>query len=222
MNLDPREALVEECRAAATLLAQRREPDFAKVTNCPPWTLKELTVHIWGTVQLPPCWVRSTLVPASAADYYRRAERKADAYRQRNVDHSQQAAERHKTGADAVRALSTTADALEVRLASEDLDQVIEVSAVGAMRLHDYLVTRVASVAIHGVDIAITLDLLPFTTANAERITADLVESLVGVRADSLGWTSGELISRGSGRTGLTETERDQLGELAAAFPSIT
>ena len=80
----------------STALASRLGPeDFRRLTNCPPWDLGELVVHIGMSIHLgdddlpaaaPGSGVRS------AADYYRRPERDTAPYRQANVDRTQRQA----------------------------------------------------------------------------------------------------------------------------------
>jgi uncharacterized protein (TIGR03083 family) len=222
VSLDPRSALDAECHAIAAVLSKRPEADFERVSNCAPWTLKELAVHVWGTIQMPSQWIPAATSPTAAPDYYRRAERETDAYRQLNVERSRRAAARYPTGRSAAEALREAADDVTDRLQREDMEQVVEVAGVGAMRLRDYLVTRVASVAIHGLDVAITLDEPPFTTPIAEQITVGLLEELIGEEAKQLGWSSQELIARASGRTTLTSAERARLGDLAGRFPVVS
>jgi hypothetical protein len=65
---------------------------FARATNCPPWTIQELVVHIASSItvgQRPPTAPLGA-APREAADYYRRPERGTAVYRQANIDHTRE------------------------------------------------------------------------------------------------------------------------------------
>lgn len=215
------DALVGECDAIADALDGVDEASFSRVTNCPPWTLKELVVHLWGTIQVGNAWTPTPEEPGTAADYYRRAERETTEYRTLNVVRSQRGAARYPTGAAAVTAFRRTAQEIPAKLASTDLTQAVQVANI-AIRIEDFLITRVVSVAIHGVDVAISLGVPPFTTPAAGAMTVALLEDLLGTSAKELGWTDAELIVRASGREELSAKEVSRLGDLAAKFPVLS
>jgi hypothetical protein len=83
-------ALHHESRALSAVLRQVHPGDFDRRTNCPPWNLNELVVHIAMSIhfadddELPAATPQSGVI--TAADYYRRPERDTSDYRQSNVD----------------------------------------------------------------------------------------------------------------------------------------
>lgn len=116
-------ALQKEGAELSDVLNGLGQRDFDRPTNCPPWSLRELIVHIADSLHVP---VTLPSAPAdqplkSAADYYRREERVSTAYRQRNVEEAQQAAQRPAPRADPASYFSQAAGLSIERLASEDL-----------------------------------------------------------------------------------------------------
>lgn len=194
------DVLVAECLTIERAVSDLEEDAFAQPTNCPPWSLKDLIVHVWQTLQLPPSFRTSTAAPATAADWYRRSERETTEYRAQNVDRARAAAERFSDGAASVAALVAAGHDIHRRLETIDGDAVISHPAVGAIRLNDFIVTRVISVTVHGVDIAISTGTSSFTTAEALDVTCCVLEDLLDASAVDLGWTKHELLLWATGR----------------------
>lgn len=182
MDVAPLVALEEESRALSTVLSAIDDQDFERSTNCPPWNLRDLVVHIADSLRLPAAWPSASAdVPLkSAADYYRRDERNTAAYRQRNVEDAQQSARRLPAAADAASYLGQAAFLVIERLEGQDLRRLVKVPKVGAMRLSDYVATRVMSVAAHGLDVAITLERTSWTTPPALATARGILVSLLG------------------------------------------
>ena len=182
-------------------LASVEDDGFSAESNCPPWTLKELVVHTWQTILLPPAFrTAEGGQPKAAADWYRRSERETPEYRRRNVDQGRAAAAAFATGAEAVRAFSASAVEFERRMAQEDPGRLIATPNVSPIAIQDYVVTRVVSVAVHGLDIAISVGRPPFTTRAALEVTCDVLEALLGTGRAALGWSAQELMAWGTGR----------------------
>jgi uncharacterized protein (TIGR03083 family) len=196
--------------------------DLARVTNCPPWTLHELVVHIADSITVPNLEMprpSEGLPPGSAADYYRRPERQTDEYRGSSVERTRTRAATipPETAAALFRdAWHRTSRAF----AESDLDQRVE-AAGRALTLGDYLLTRLMSVAAHGLDVAITLDRLPWTTHTALKALRPVLVDLLGA-VPPITWTDQDLLELGTGRRPLTEIERDAVGPLAARLPLLS
>jgi uncharacterized protein (TIGR03083 family) len=214
------DVLVEECLAVERALSDLHESAFDRLTNCPPWSLKDLIVHTWQTLQLPPSFRSSSAAPATASDWYRRSERETLEYRTQNVDRARAAAERFADGPACVAALVAAALEVRHRLASMDDAAVIAHPAVGAIRLNDFVVTRVISVAVHGVDIAISTGMSPFTTTEALGVTCSVLEDLLEASAAELGWTKLELLLWGTGRQPVPHGRASY--ELEQRLPAIS
>jgi uncharacterized protein (TIGR03083 family) len=239
--MDPRwDAIVAsfdaEHGALVAALDKLTDTDYHLVTNCPPWDLRELVVHICFSActwpqQFPA--PSSDAVEISAADYYRRAERDESDYRTGNVDRTQRVAARFATGRDALAALAAAWSSTRERLDEVAPDTRIAgpngVSVAGriatttAIRLDSYMITRLIALAAHAVDVALTLRRDPWTTATAaERVAETLTELLGSAPPASLGWSAKDLLLVGTGRRPLAPTEREQLGHRATAFPLLS
>ena len=194
--------VLAECEAVRDALDESgSDTAFALESNCPPWTLKELVVHTWQTILLPPAFrTAGDGPPKTAADWYRRTERETPEYRARNVEQARAAATAFPTGAEAAGALVSAAVDFEQRMSREDLERHIATPNVSPIALHDYVVTRVVSVAVHGLDIAISLGTEAFTTTAALEVTCGVLEELLGVSRSTLGWSAHELMAWGTGR----------------------
>jgi hypothetical protein len=162
-------------------------------------------------------------VLASAADYYRRPERDTPAYRQRNVDQTQQLARTVLAGAAPARWFDQISRDTLARLGDDDLDRAVLVPGRGAMRLADWVVTRVISIAAHGLDVAITLDRDPWTTDPALTIIRPVFVDLLDAELPaSLQWDDQALLATATGRRPLTDCERMLLGPRQARFPFLS
>ncbi len=89
------------------------------------------------------------------------------------------------------------------------------------MRLGGWLATRVVALAAHGLDVAITLELPPWTTPPALAVMRPIFLSLLG-RAAPVDWTDQRLLQVATGRAQLTDRDRVELGPAAGRFPLLS
>ncbi len=216
------EAFDAEGRALLDVVRDLTAADLARPTNCPPWNLTELLVHIAGSIRAGAFASAEGAAEAhEPADYYRRPERDTAEYRDRNVQVAQQAArevvQRTTVHDGLAGALRDTTSAL----AGDDLDRIVELDRVGPMRLGGWLATRVVALAAHGLDVAITLELKPWTTPPAQVVMRPIFLSLLG-RAAPVGWSDQRLLEAATGRSPLTDRERVDLGPDADRFPLLS
>lgn len=239
--MDPRwDAVVApfnaEYGALVAVLEELSDTDYHVPTNCPPWDLRELVVHICFSACTLPQQLRAPTpdaVEISAADYYRRAERAESGYRTGNVDRTQRAAARFATGPSAIAALAGAWTNTRERLdhvapdtwiaGPSRVDVAGRVVSATAIRMDSYMITRLIALAAHAVDVALTLRRDPWTTpAAADSVAGTLTELLGTAPPSSLGWSAKDMLIVGTGRRPLTAVERDHLGQLAAAFPLLS
>jgi uncharacterized protein (TIGR03083 family) len=219
-------ALHDESRALSAVLQQLDPGDFGRPTNCPPWNLDELVIHIAmsihvGDDELPAASPQSGVM--TAAGYYRRPERDTPHYRQSNVDRTKEAASDVLAGTTAARWFDEVAQDTVQRLSRLDLGRLVQIPGCGPMKLADWVVTRVISVAAHGLDVALTLGLEPWTTRPALDVTCPVLISLLGAQPPAqLGWDDRTLLAAGTGRRALTSPERAVLGPLQDRFPLLS
>lgn len=206
-----------EAEALDDAVAELAIEDLARPTNCPPWNVKELLVHIGGG--LPPTGVlRSTSLEPQldAVSNYQRPERATTAYHDDNVLRTQEKAATIANGD--VKELLTQRWQAALADWSERPDGPVE-GHMGVILLSDFVLTRVIAHAAHGLDLAISLDLAPWTTNEALEVMRPVWIALLG--ADP-GWSDIRLFACATGRSQLTDSERAELGELAARFPLLS
>lgn len=219
-------ALTQESRALSAVLRDL-EPGCLKLpTNCPPWDMQELIVHITASIGLgdtgfPDAEPHAPLV--SAADYYRRPERDTQVYRQNNVDQTQELARRILASTSAAQWFDEISHDSIAKLSQEDLDRVVLIPGRGAMRLSDWVVTRVISVAAHGLDVALTLERTPWTTPSALHVMRPVFTALLGMELPvDLNWDDQAFLAAATGRRALTGDERTLLGPQTERFPLLS
>ena len=216
------EAFDAECLALTRVLQPLTSEDLMRPTNCPPWTLHELVVHIADSIRLPDAGRApspNVLPPGSAADYYRRPERDSVEYRVGNVERTRQSAA--KIPPDASPALFNDVwQRTSHTLKRSNLDQRID-AAGRAITLEKYVLTRLMSVAAHGLDVAITLSRPAWTTRAALRALRPVLVDLLS-EDPPLDWTDLDLLELGTGRRPLTAAESEMVGPLAARFPLLS
>ena len=223
----PLTALHDESRALSAVLRQVDPGDFVRPTNCPPWNLNELVVHIAMSIHLGDDDELAAATPLSGvmttADYYRRPERDTSYYRQSNVDRTKEAAGDILARISAARWFDEVSRDTVLRLSRLDLGRLVQIPGCGPMKLADWVSTRVMSVAAHGLDVALTLGLEPWTTRSALDVTSPVLISLLGTKPPAqLGWDDRTLLAAGTGRRALTSPERAVLGPLQNRFPLLS
>ena len=218
-------ALTQEGRALSAVLHDLAPEDYTRPTNCPPWDLQELVVHIADSIRVDEPFPAAG--PAvgmwSAADYYRRPERQTTAYRQGNVDHTRKLARTVLAATSAARWFDEVSRGAVATLAEQDLNGVVAIPGRGPMRLSDWVVTRVISVAAHGLDVALTLGRAPWTTAESLAAVRPVFVSLLGAEPPAgLRWDARTFLAVATGRRPLTAGERALLGSGAERFPLLS
>jgi hypothetical protein len=128
LTSDALTALTQEAQALSVVLHGLEPEDLARATNCPPWDVQELIVHIaasiWiGDTPFPPAGARDE--PRSAADYYRRPERDTSSYRQDNVDRTIQLTRSVIADTSAVQWFDEISRRAIATLSDQDLEQVV-------------------------------------------------------------------------------------------------
>lgn len=226
-----------ECRTLTDTLTSLDESEFTRATNCPPWTLHELVVHICFSACTFPDDLAAPAADSilvTAADYYRRAERSTDEYRIDNVRRTQRAARQFSTGAEATDAVASAWQRTRSQLKGTDPEALVagranivrdgQVLASTAMTLHSYAITRLIALSAHAVDVALTLSRPAWTTkATADAVIPALLELLGGENPlPTLGWDHQSFLAVATGRRALAPRDQRLLGERAERFPLLS
>ncbi|MER7586542.1 maleylpyruvate isomerase N-terminal domain-containing protein [Micromonospora sp. NPDC127501] len=201
-------AFSAECAQLTGVLAELVDADLDRPTDCPPWTVRDLIGHIrTGAGRLTDMLAAPAPPRAEvdAAGYFGAAKFTPA------VDADRIAGgQRHAPRVDRT-ALATEFDqawrATEAAVAAAPPDRVVRTRHGDAMRLSEFLRTRVVEVGVHGLDLAAALGRPPCLTPPAAVVIADL---LTGGRPTppGLSWDRLTLIRKATGRAVLTAPER--------------
>jgi uncharacterized protein (TIGR03083 family) len=220
---DPLEALRAECERVSDVVRVLPEDAFDRQTRCTEWNVKELVAHMFRDV-LRVLTGLSEPEPQGAdtdsVSYWRAYAPKDDAAD--IADRAKQIAAQHETG----QAMAAAWDDLWRRsLALADAanrDRVIRTWGP-LLTLDDLLRTRVLEITVHGLDLAAALGRPPWPTEGGMAITKEILLALLGEGVpEEMAWDDVTFAEKGTGRSALTETERDTLGDLAKRFPLLS
>ncbi|MCG5440135.1 maleylpyruvate isomerase N-terminal domain-containing protein [Micromonospora sp. PSH25] len=203
-----RAAFSAECARFTEILAELTDDDLNRPTDCPPWNVRDLIAHTrTGAGRL----TDMLAVPASpraevnAAGYFGAAKFTAEVDADRIADGQREALQvgRAALATEFDRAWRDT----EAAVAATQPDRVVRTRHGDAMRLDEFLRTRVVEVGVHGLDLAAALGRPPWLTPPAAVVIAEL---LTGGRPTPAGlsWDRLTLIRKATGRAVLTAAER--------------
>ncbi|MBG6106043.1 uncharacterized protein (TIGR03083 family) [Micromonospora vinacea] len=201
-------AFSAECARLTGVLAELVDADLDRPTECPPWTVRDLIGHIrTGAGRLTDMLAAPAPARAEvdAAGYFGAAKFTVEVDADRIAGGQRDAPRVDRT------ALATEFDrawrATEAAVAAAPPDRVVRTRHGDAMRLSEFLRTRVVEVGVHGLDLASALGRPPWLTPAAAVVIADL---LTGGRKTPAGlrWDRLTLIHKTTGRATLTAPER--------------
>jgi uncharacterized protein (TIGR03083 family) len=184
--------------------------EWTHPTGCPPWTVAGLLGHVLTGVS----WLPGMLADEApdgglrgAAQYFVNDERFGARTNENRISLAAQRAASARDGRALTDEFVAVCRDVVARCAAEPADRVVRTRHGDAMRLTDYLVTRVLELGVHGFDLAAALDRPPWLTAEA----AEVLTGLYAVNGKALGVDDVTLLRKVSGRLPLTATERATL-----------
>ncbi|MDG4811197.1 maleylpyruvate isomerase N-terminal domain-containing protein [Micromonospora sp. WMMD1120] len=203
-----RAAFSAECAALTAVLADLSEADLDRSTDCPPWTVRELTAHVRTGVGRLSDMLAAPAPPRAevdAAGYFSRAKftEQVDADRIAGGRRDALQVDRSALAAELDRAWRAT----DAAVAAAPPGRLVRTRHGDAMSLTEFLRTRVVEVGVHGLDLAAALGRPPWLTAAAAEVIADLLSGGRPVPA-ALGWDRLTLIRKTTGRAALISRER--------------
>ncbi|MET8091384.1 maleylpyruvate isomerase N-terminal domain-containing protein [Micromonospora sp. NPDC005220] len=203
-----RAAFSAECARFTEILAELTHDDLSRPTDCPPWNVRDLIGHVRTGVGRLTDMLAAPAPPhaeVDAAGYFGTAKFTAEVDADRIADGQRDALRVDRA------ALATEFDrawrATEAAVAAAPPDRVVRTRHGDAMRLGEFLRTRVVEVGVHGLDLAAALGRPPWLTPPAAVVIAEL---LTGGRPTPAGlsWDRLTLIRKATGRAVLTVPER--------------
>ena len=186
-------------------------------TRCEPWQVRDVVGHVITVLARVPEMVAAPApeqADTSATTYYRRDERFSEAA---NADRVRTAHGRATVPDVAVLAhdLAHVAQLVVAVCRQQPATRIVRTRHGDAMLLSDFLLTRVFETAVHGLDVADALDQPPWLTTSAAH---HLQHALFGAdwyaAVATLGWDSGTVLRKATGRAPVTEEESARLDEL--------
>ncbi|MCZ7379675.1 maleylpyruvate isomerase N-terminal domain-containing protein [Micromonospora sp. WMMC250] len=207
--MDPvRAAFSAECVRLTEVLTGLVDADLDRPTDCPPWTVRELIAHVRTGVGRLTDMLAAPAPPRAevdAAGYFGRAKftEQVDADRIAGGRRAALQVDREALAAEVDRAWRAT----DAAVAAAAPDRVVRTRHGDAMRLTEFLRTRVVEVGVHGLDLAAALDRPPWLTTAAAEVIVELLTGGHPVPA-ALGWDRMTMIRKTTGRAALTAPER--------------
>jgi uncharacterized protein (TIGR03083 family) len=206
-------ALAAEVNAITAAVTGAAEQDFARPTRCRGWAVKDLLLHLlrdayWALV----VFATPTQAPADVdfVSYWRTFD---------PADTAQHEANQRATRL-AASGLVAPAAALRVAAAAQPGTRVATQGHV--LEVDDFIVTLVAEVTIHGLDMAPGLGRAGWASKEGLALTHATVVGLLGREVPAeLGWDKVRLVLKLTGRATLTDGERAMLGTVQDRLPVL-
>ncbi|SCF04749.1 maleylpyruvate isomerase N-terminal domain-containing protein [Micromonospora chokoriensis] len=207
--MDPvRAAFAAECARLTEVVTDLTDADLDRPTDCPPWTVQELIAHVRTGVGRLTDMLAAPAPPRAevdAAGYFGRAKFTAQVDADRIAGGRRAALQVHRAALAAE--LDRAWRATDAAVAAAAPDRVVRTRHGDAMRLTEFLRTRVVEVGVHGLDLAAALDRPPWLTTGAAEVIVDLLTGGHPTPA-ALGWDRITVIRKTTGRAALTAPER--------------
>jgi uncharacterized protein (TIGR03083 family) len=215
------EAFVAESEAAEITLRGLPPAAFDGPTRCPAWDVRALTGHMLRDADRILDYLAAPPPPAAdtaAAAYFRRYDPvvEAPAVAARSIERAAAFASTQAL----VGAFASTWRAAAERARAAGGDRLVQVAWGPALRLDEYLETRVLEMAVHGLDLADALGVPAWLSPGGGAIVRALLTELLGGDPPPA-WSDIELAEKGTGRRVLSPADLAALGASAARFPLL-
>jgi uncharacterized protein (TIGR03083 family) len=187
------------------------EADLRRPTRCAPWSVHDLLAHVRTATGRLTVMLAEPPPPAAdvdAAGYYR-AERFLPAEDSERVRSAQDQAAAE--GLAIITDYDRTWRAVVELVATQPPDRPVRTRHGDAMRLDEFLVTRVVELGLHGLDLADALGRAPWLTDPAAEVIERLLLGDARSAYGAYGWDRLTLIAKATGRAPLRPEERAKL-----------
>lgn len=216
----PADVLAAECARVSAVVLGLTKQEFTLPTRCHPWDVKALIGHVWRDMDRLRTGLAQPAPPSpdtDAVSYWRSYDPLAKG--PEIADRAREVAGRFPTGAEL--ALDLDFNWREgVEAAREHPDDRAIATWGPALRLDEFLGTRILEVVVHGLDLAAALTMEPWLTDAGSSITCGILFGLLDADLpEAVGWSELTFIEAGTGRRALTDSEMAALAGLAGRFP---
>jgi uncharacterized protein (TIGR03083 family) len=208
-------AVRAEAAALANVAAGLTDPDLARSSPCPPWTVADLLGHVIiavsriGQAIATPDDVPSAMV--TAAGYYRPDHRFSAAVNDDRIATARALAARLGNAAAIAAELDRTCrDGCQLL---EQENRIVRTRHGDRMLLTEFAKTRVVELGVHGLDVAAGLGREPWLTRPAADVLTELMlpDGTATRLCATLGVDMAGLIARLTGRATLSAAEQELL-----------
>jgi uncharacterized protein (TIGR03083 family) len=215
-------ALAQESEQVEAVLRSLDDADLTKPTRCDAWDVHGLIGHLIRDVDRILAYLPEP-APSEpdkdAVSYYRAYDPVAVA--PQVARSAVETADRFGTLAELAQGFATTWRAAVEGARAAGPDRVLATRRGGpALRMDDYVPTRVLEMTVHGLDLADALGRAPWTTADAAAITRRILQGLLGAEPP-LDWDDPTFFDKGTGRAPLSRQDRAALRGSAGRFPLL-
>ncbi|WP_405480531.1 maleylpyruvate isomerase N-terminal domain-containing protein [Streptomyces sp. NBC_00009] len=200
--------------------------EWRRPTRCAPWTVSELLAHVRVVIAWLPGMLAAS-APAraevSAVEYYRPDDRFAPDTNAARIALAQNHAAERLSGAALAEDFNATWQRVDRLCQSEPEGRVVRTRHGDPMLLSEFLLTRVAEVAVHGLDLADALAREPWLTSQA----ADLVQDLLlggrneAAALEKLSWGQLCFLRKATGRDPITREEALDVSRLGIRWLTL-
>lgn len=217
-------ALAAEVNAITAAVTVAAERDFTRPTRCHGWTVKDLLLHLlrdayWALV----VFATPTQAPADVdfVSYWRTFDPADTAQHEANERSTRLAASAYRTGAGLAPSGGRRPRLRCGWLRPRSLARGSPPRAT-SWGVDDFIVTLVAEVTIHGLDMAPGLGRVGWASEEGLALTHATVVGLLGREVPAeLGWDKVRLVLKLTGRAPLTDGERAMLGTVQDRLPVL-
>jgi uncharacterized protein (TIGR03083 family) len=206
-------AFSAEAQRLSEVVAGTDDAAFARPSTCPPWTVAELLYHVRMTIGRLPVMLTAPEPPGiglvSAAAYYRADQRFSATTNDDRIRSAQRGAAALPDGPARARDFDEARQQARALLQAAPPERVVQTRHGDRMLLTEFLRTRVLELAVHGLDLAASLERQPWMTTQAADATQDLMVPSAAastLRAET-GWDQVTLIAKLTGRRPVTTAE---------------
>lgn len=225
MTAGPREeidALAAEGARTAVFLRSLDAEAWHAPTRCPPWTVRELVVHMLAMVE----YMGETAGRAPVADAPAKDRVKWWDY---DIEEDQEATREWVEKASTDYPAGPLTDLWSVAVdecvtavtrALADRDPVVRPGDYPIL-LTDYVATRVLEVTIHSMDVRDAFGLEPDPSPGGLEVTLGILATRLGADPRTLGFDATDFIVLSTGRRSPTDDDRAKLGDGAAKLPLL-
>ena len=221
----PREeidALAAEGAATTAFLRGLDADAWSAPTRCPPWTVRELVVHMLAMVEnVGETAGRAPVADAPAKDRVTWWDYDIEEDQEATREWVEKASTDYPAGPlTALWSVAVGECVAAVNAALTDADRVVRPGDYPIL-LTDYVATRVLEITIHSMDVRDAFGLEPYPSAEGIDVTLGILATRLGADPRALGFDASDFVLLATGRRPITDDDRSRLGDTTAKLPLL-